>query len=117
MNTKTDQTEFLNQYSFKNSKAYQKMEELACKLVVDNQDINLISNAKLFKDKAQLMIKENNTNCLKTHGLKEVTKNQVISKYDLRVQREKYLNILNHPLNKKGKLKNRRNSLLNQKNL
>lgn len=80
----------LRQYNVRNSQAFKRMEEIACRLVLENQELNLTAHTKVFKDKVQTAVKEHNAAVLSRFGLKEVPRPQEVSKYDLRVQYEKY---------------------------
>lgn len=77
-------------YNFRNSEAFKRMEAIACRLVLDNQDINLLAHAKVFKEKVVLAVREQNVAVLKSFGLKEIPRPQEVSKYDLRGQLERY---------------------------
>jgi hypothetical protein len=76
-------------YNFKQSPAFRKMEEIACRLVLNNQDLNLISQTKVFKERATLALRGQQAEILKKYGLREVTHPQEATKYDLKVQLEK----------------------------
>lgn len=76
-------------YNFKDSPAFRKMEEIACRLVLDNQDLNLIAHTKVFKERATLALRGQQVEILKRHGLRDVTHPQEATKYDLKVQLEK----------------------------
>lgn len=89
-----NQTDFIQKYNYKNSEAFKKMEELACKLVLENQDLNLLSKAKIFKEKASSAIKNQNSTILKSFDLKEITKTNDLTKFDIRVQYDKYRAVL-----------------------
>ena len=101
---KKDTLPTIQNYSFKQTLAYKKMEELACKLIVDNQDINLLGSSKIFKDKAALAIKENNADTMKKFGLKDAPVFQDLSKQELRIQYDKYKATLEAETKKHEKL-------------
>lgn len=77
-------------YNFRASEAFRRMEDIACRLVLENQDLNLLAHAKVFRDKAAAAVREQNAAVLRSFGLRDVPRPQDVSKYDLRVQLEKY---------------------------
>lgn len=81
-------------YCYKNSAAFKKMEDLACKLILDNQDLNLLSTTKIFKEKAQQAVKDQNSSVLTSLKLKDISTIQTSTKFDLKIQFEKHKNTL-----------------------
>lgn len=73
-------------FDFRTSPAFRRMEQIACRLVLDNQDLNLVAHTKVFREKAQSALREQQTEILRGFGVREISGANEVNKYDLQVQ-------------------------------